>query len=340
MQQTTSRQSWLDFAKGLGILLVMIGHSSLYTASMLVYIFHMPMFFFLSGYVYSDRGLTGWQFLRKKARRLLLPYYVLGSVILAADVIRLLAERRFTPRYVNWGQVYAWIEGYLTQKRFGTVWYISCLFWLNCVFFLVLKLCRRRLRRAAAVVAVLTLGAILYDALGGGALPGNIDVAFTMLPFFLAGYAARQTEILQRPFWERFRWPLFLGLAALSLAAGLGNYAFMREKLDIFYNKYGIWPLMYLGAFAGTFAVVCLCRNAHGRVLEYIGCHSMLFYAWHQDVINPPVQALLRQFHLFQGWTLFARAGETLVCILATLLVLWGPTEFLRRRKCGAWFGV
>lgn len=60
------RVDWIDTAKGIAILLVVVGHVGGYTgkysipeyqrwidyAVWLIYTFHMPLFFCLSGYVY------------------------------------------------------------------------------------------------------------------------------------------------------------------------------------------------------------------------------------------------------------------------------------------------
>ena len=49
------RIGYIDMAKGLAIILVIIGHIS-FTPSMgktILYLFHIPLFFFLSGFTFS-----------------------------------------------------------------------------------------------------------------------------------------------------------------------------------------------------------------------------------------------------------------------------------------------
>lgn len=47
-------EPWIDVLKGIGIILVVIGHISLDNGmSNWIYTFHMPMFFALSGYLWS-----------------------------------------------------------------------------------------------------------------------------------------------------------------------------------------------------------------------------------------------------------------------------------------------
>jgi fucose 4-O-acetylase-like acetyltransferase len=93
----------IDRAKGLAILLVVFGHlmangyprgNQWYdTAKDIVYTFHMPLFMYLSGYVFS---LTGKQaviygayarFLRERAMRLLVPFALFGLLIVTGKYL-------------------------------------------------------------------------------------------------------------------------------------------------------------------------------------------------------------------------------------------------------------
>ena len=75
-----SRISWIDITKGLAIILVVIGHSiqsfgnDLHILFRVIYSFHMPVFFVLSGYTFKA-STPFKEFLRKKAKSLLLPYF-------------------------------------------------------------------------------------------------------------------------------------------------------------------------------------------------------------------------------------------------------------------------
>ena len=50
------RVEWVDIAKGYGILLVIIGHLPIpWIISRSLYSFHLPLFFFLSGYFFFKK---------------------------------------------------------------------------------------------------------------------------------------------------------------------------------------------------------------------------------------------------------------------------------------------
>ena len=72
----SSRNQELDVAKGLGILLVVIGHGYSHTTNieLLIYGFHMPFFFIISGIIYGQKQVQFEFNLRKKIKTLIIPY--------------------------------------------------------------------------------------------------------------------------------------------------------------------------------------------------------------------------------------------------------------------------
>lgn len=86
------REPWIDRAKGLLIFLVVLGHvagaggnlahgtaaDALQLIRNVIYMFHMPAFFVLAGLMWKSPSVAFLPFMRRKAKRLLLPYVVFG----------------------------------------------------------------------------------------------------------------------------------------------------------------------------------------------------------------------------------------------------------------------
>jgi fucose 4-O-acetylase-like acetyltransferase len=136
----TSRIAWIDAARGIGIVLVVLGHvlGGLATAGLVpshdgaaaavirwIYAFHMPLFFFLSGTLLPHGPLAPWHFVGAKLRTVAYPYVVwsLAQAILQSragvlanhgvvipDPLRLLLEpaAQFWFLYVLFVLVAAW----------------------------------------------------------------------------------------------------------------------------------------------------------------------------------------------------------------------------------------
>lgn len=69
------RENWIDWAKALGILLVVMGHSSYASSDVTRFIFviHMPLFFFISGYLFKTT--RSWREIStSNIKTLLVPY--------------------------------------------------------------------------------------------------------------------------------------------------------------------------------------------------------------------------------------------------------------------------
>ncbi|MGG1754302.1 acyltransferase family protein, partial [Bacillus pumilus] len=69
------RLEWVDAAKGIGILLVVMAHVPIPDSfKQFIYSFHMPLFFLLSGMMFRSSSRPALSFIQKKAKSLLLPY--------------------------------------------------------------------------------------------------------------------------------------------------------------------------------------------------------------------------------------------------------------------------
>ncbi len=82
------RVGWIDAAKGLAILAVILGHSYLYGNPIhaISYSFNVPLFFILAGYTFRPKPFK--QNLATSAKRLLLPYVGLCLFLIIVDTLR------------------------------------------------------------------------------------------------------------------------------------------------------------------------------------------------------------------------------------------------------------
>lgn len=82
MSYSEKRNTYLDVIKGIGIFLVVLAHvSESHSITRVIYSFHMPLFFIISGYVYGkyNKVENCRLFVQKKISSLLVPYFVIGG---------------------------------------------------------------------------------------------------------------------------------------------------------------------------------------------------------------------------------------------------------------------
>lgn len=77
MNPYTQYDDSVSIAKGIGIMLMVLGHSGFYQyGTALLGMFHMPLFFFISGYCFNLRHLDNWSgYAIKRIRKLYIPFY-------------------------------------------------------------------------------------------------------------------------------------------------------------------------------------------------------------------------------------------------------------------------
>ena len=77
------RIEWIDIAKSIGIMLVILGHI-LPMDSILkkyIYSFHMPLFFILTGIVYSYKDNESFcKIIEKQIKSILIPFFIFGLI--------------------------------------------------------------------------------------------------------------------------------------------------------------------------------------------------------------------------------------------------------------------
>lgn len=192
----------IKIAKGLCILIVVFGHtmipsirnerSSIYTLWKIIYLFHMPVFFAVSGILYElnrDRyKREPIQFLKNKFRLLIIPYITISIVvyIILMTLDRLPRISLIVSRYVhNITSVkqiaieIATYENHVAQH----LWFILVLFLIFCVNIVFGKVNQKWL----CVFSVITPIFILPVLKMSFELPYIIDYFLFELPFFMIG---------------------------------------------------------------------------------------------------------------------------------------------------------
>lgn len=75
------RQDWIDISKGFVILLMVLGHTTIPDSlARWVYSFHMPFFFFISGFCTSWNRDTFLSFFRRRMKTLLIPFGIYSCI--------------------------------------------------------------------------------------------------------------------------------------------------------------------------------------------------------------------------------------------------------------------
>ncbi|MCE9531484.1 MAG: acyltransferase [Planctomycetes bacterium] len=244
------RLEWVDYARGIGIFLVVVGHtlSGVINAGLLepsattgfvhdwIYAFHMPLFFFLSG-LFAERSLGkgSRRFVSDKLRTIAYPYVVWSLLQTSVQIFM----SRYTNSPANWETLLSIV--YVAPMQF---WFLYALF-LCFLFFLCCWHLALGRWGFLGVVAALT---VVQTQFGLGSW-GIIYQAVANLPYFALGILA--SKLVQNAL-SVAKWPSALAVTA----AGYGSVIlFVRcDGWDDGFRRL----LSAISGIAGTLALAAL----------------------------------------------------------------------------------
>ena len=191
------RVTWIDCAKGIGILLVILSHTvsggilgALVRA--LLFSFSMPLFFLLSGITYrystSDEELLSK--IKKAFRHLIIPIFVvfvIWHIYMLVELPARLTDREFWKlQFLSLflGSGAEWKFGSFTIPELGIPWFLYALFFSRSIYdYLQLHIPAQQLQ---IVVWLFSLAGVAFGS-SGVFLPFSLDIALAVLPFFSLG---------------------------------------------------------------------------------------------------------------------------------------------------------
>ena len=184
------RLGYIDISKGLGMLTIVWGHICLTGFSNhIVYSFHIPLFFFLSGLVFLPKRYSNFSvLLKKRLKGLLIPYAVYSILTWIIWVVYSFAIHAKVDNY--WMPLIETFfaqgsEGYLVHNV--PLWFVTCLFSVEIIYWFLSKLkdwANILLCVMLCGFGVLSTKVTFFDF---STLPWSLDVALMALPFYCAG---------------------------------------------------------------------------------------------------------------------------------------------------------
>ncbi|MEC4818975.1 MAG: acyltransferase family protein, partial [Scytonema sp. PMC 1069.18] len=140
----SKRIEWIDCWKGLAITTVVVGHIFT-TLSKYIYWFHMPLFFFISGYLYKEKTDYA-AFFKKKFFHLMVPYFSFLVLFTLLQYLPLIIDSWQQEQLLTidkviistltliWKQFYG---GANLVLWFGVFWFVTCLFFTQQLYNLI-----------------------------------------------------------------------------------------------------------------------------------------------------------------------------------------------------------
>lgn len=327
---------YMYIMKGIGICLVVVAHSKAPFTNF-INLFHMPLFFFISGYFYKDsydKNLK--DYILKKVKSLYSPFVIYSLMFLVFH--NLMFRFNIYSEKISYGgytqHIYnskEFIKEFIniitfgsTEQLTGTFWFFTSLFTVSIVFCILRGLLTYSKNQVIFSIIIFLCFLIGYYT----DLPRNISTSLIALSMYYLGY-------LYKKFEHRISVNYLVAIVSfifLVFASSLGHISMVNNtyKSPIFLilcSTTGIYVSIYISQLID--------RVIKSSWIVYIGQNTIIIMVLHflafkivtliQVIIyNEPLYMLAKFPVLYSGkwwWILYSLIGIGLPLILSNIIV-------------------
>ena len=302
---------WIDIAKGIAILLMVIGHVDNIHPYLkgIIFSFHMPLFMIINGYLIRSYDIKK-TFIRS-LRTLMLPYFVV--CLLQAAISTILAAGSGTELEVLQYRLISMLFGMSKSSTIlisvggvSLIWFLTSLFLARNIYVILRSLLKKTPLwvQYGSVAVVSLLGYVIgkYVAF----LPWSLDVAMVSVIFIAAGDILHKKGLIEKR-----------NIPAILICGGIWvAFLLTKQHIELATRNY---PFIIGGTVCAVAASICvmkLCRQIEKvsfltTILTWFGKNSLIilsvhclevrFINWREMVfaplglsISPALEAVIR----------------------------------------------
>lgn len=318
-----NRFDYVDIAKGLGIMLVIMGHIEHNYVPFCGSV-HIPLFFVLSGYVYSLEKGSERPFGKvagKRALRLLIPYLIYNFVLYAKYILKMVLSEGFNAKEcvdAFLGFMYSasiLYKNVPSENNFngfvfgnGPLWFLTAMAISSVIFYginyflLKHKFDIKKLLLSSAVLIAVSWCLCTFLPVY---LPWSFEMALLGTVFMQFGMCLRQRNVIEniikKPYMLIGNVVLFVVLHAFNGSANLAIGVYGKSM--IIYILLGMLSSIVVIYIAYLISKIELLN----KVLSYIGQNTLFILAFHMTIISIVIGVLnkLNLESLVEWWGLF-----------------------------------
>lgn len=275
--QQKKRIETYDIARGIGILLMVMGHTGFgMDFSKIIHSFHMPLFFFVSGFFYRPQKYDGfWEYLTHEAKVLLVPYLIFAVFY---EFLHYLFAGEWSLGYFLLSLV---SSNHNRIDVAGALWFLLCLFSAK-ILYHALTLSIKKIRFRTIIIVFVSITSSNLRNLGV-MLPLALDSAMSCLLLIHVGYLLylNKDKVWARRLFN-LPWWLFVAIFVLFFVT-----AYYNAPVNIRRNRYGILPMYLISCYSGillTFNLSSILEKGQNavfriirRTMSYWGKESLVF---------------------------------------------------------------
>lgn len=290
-----NRIGYIDMAKGLAIILVIVGHSSFvpHIAKMMLYIFHIPLFFFLSGFTLNVRKYETFSgYFLNKWKNLVVPFFLLNIFVFLFQLFVMYPDQVLSFNILHF------IKQLLISDRlhiYFQLWFLNVLFLAHVFSYFILK---RGWNLGQWMIIILSLFVLVY--LGQKIyekeyyLIWNIDLVPVAMIFILLGVWTKNNLHRLEKYFSVYFLPV---VGVLTVLIGIMNYRLSGNQIvDLYYQQIGNHFLFYIAAISGIWSVLIFFKTLpESSIMKSIGQKTLIYYGVHSPIVLVLVEKLVKE---------------------------------------------
>ena len=270
-----NRIRYFDIAKGIAILCVIAGHLGIEGINSVVFTFHMPLFFLISGYFLSDKTTIS-EFVERKIWQLIVPYMLTVLGIIFGDALyRIIVLHKIDGIFemtVNWIKAGLYGSGTIYNPTLVEVGQIGAIWFLLASFVAVVEV-RILSQYKYGILVIAFLAYWAYKSAMVVWLPLDIQAGFAAAVFVYVGKKFREYEIFEKEI------PKYI------LVPGIGIWGYIilgGTNLGLVQAVFPNGILDFIGAIIGSYVIINFSKKIDryyekiARILEYYGNNTLI----------------------------------------------------------------
>lgn len=300
---TKERIAYIDFMKGICILLIAMKHVSggsffysiLPNLDIALKCFRVPLYFFLSGVFFKTyEGFS--VFARKKVNNLIVTLLFFHFLCCLFKVPLIAIVQAIRPDISMNFKLINFIPPFFTRfwRSAMALWFLVALFGCNILFYFFHKY----LNKVGTFIAVFLSSVLGFFLMKRNVmLPFVLDAALVGLPFFWLGSFVKQLHLLESTKYDRWGYWTFIPCLVFVY--------FFSGKIDLLCQIVPNYFQLYFVPFVAILSLFWICKNLHYvPLICYYGRYSVIILGTHQ-VLIAYVYFILRGVYPIKGNLLY-----------------------------------
>lgn len=279
----SNRIQWVDYTKAINIFLVVLGHTAIpLQYRSYIYAFHIPLFFFLSGYFFNYTKYPVFSsFIKKRTIQIVVPYFAINFItyivwLLIGQYTGEDAMLDISPIKPFIGIFYGSTSGNSLHHNVP-MWFLACLYMTEFIFYPLFR-SKNKCIHFLTIILLLCIGIIEKNFINT-TLPWGLNIVPTTLVLYGCGYLFKQYIHFQ----INIKKAILLIIPSSILVIIIAS---INGKIEVSDAYYGNYFLFWMGAFSGIFLIFSIGKlleitHLNIKLMLFIGQNTLLIFGFH-----------------------------------------------------------